>query len=309
MRQARPFTVRAVWDLIKQTASNWNEINAPRLGAALAFYTMLSVSPLLVLLVALAGLVFGPQAAEGRVVGQLQSVIGYEGSLVLQDLLAHTRQLSSGLTAVGAGVLLLIFGASSVFAELRDSLNLVWGFKTKTGSGIMGIIRNRFVAFAMVMGIGFLLVVSLLLSTAIAAAGKFFGSRLPMPATLLQANNAVLTFLAVTVFFALLYKVIPEVRIEWRDVWIGAAVTSALFSLGKLLIGLYIGKAGVGSAYGAAGSLVAFLIWMYYSAQIFFFGAVFTHQFSEKHGSRARMRSLRHPPVEPMPPPAPAKVA
>src|SRR5215469_16250739 len=136
MRQARPFTVRAVWDLIKQTASNWNEINAPRLGAALAFYTMLSVSPLLVLLVALAGLVFGPQAAEGRVVGQLQSVIGYEGSLVLQDLLAHTRQLSSGLTAVGAGVLLLIFGASSVFAELRDSLNLVWGFKTKTGSGI-----------------------------------------------------------------------------------------------------------------------------------------------------------------------------
>jgi len=293
MLRARPVTLMAVWDLIKKTASNWSDLNAPRLGAALAFYTMLSIAPLLVLSVALAGLVFGPLAAEGRVVAQLQSIVGYQGGLALQDLLAHGRHLSSGLTALVVGIVLLIYGASSVFAELRDSLNLVWGFKTVTGPGVMGIIRSRFVAFAMVMGIGFLLLVSLLFSAAIAAAGKFFGGILPIPELVLHTANAVLSFLAVTILFALLYKVIPEVCIEWRDVWIGAAVTSALFSLGKLLVGLYIGKAGVGSAYGAAGSLVAFLIWVYYSAQIFFFGAEFTHQFSVRHGSRARLRKGR----------------
>lgn len=308
MRWATPVTLSAVWDLIKRTASNWSDMNAPRLGAALAFYTMLSIAPLLVLSVALAGLVFGPAAAEGRVVAQLQSIMGYQGSIVLQDLLAHGRRLSSGIAALAIGVLLLVYGASSVFAELRDSLNLVWGFKTVTGPGVMGIIRSRFVSFAMVVGIGFLLLVSLLFSAAIAAAGKFFGGILPIPEPVLQAANAIISFVAVTILFALLYKVIPEVCIEWRDVWIGATVTSALFSLGKLIIGLYIGKAGVGSAYGAAGSLVAFLIWVYYSAQIFFFGAEFTHQFSERHGSRARMRRLRAEPVAPLES-APGKVA
>lgn len=300
--------MRAVWQLIRQTASSWCDINAPRLAAALAFYTMLSIAPLLVLSVALAGLVFGPQAAEGRVVAQLQSIVGYQGSVTIQELLAHSRHLSSGITALVIGVLLLIYGASSVFAELRDSLNLLWGVKTVTGPGILGVIGSRIVSFAMVVAIGFLLLVSLLFSAAIAAAGKFFGGMLPIPEWLLHLANAFLSFLAVTGLFALLYKVIPEVRIEWRDVWIGAAFTSLLFSLGKLGIGIYIGKAGVRSTYGAAGSLVAFLIWVYYSAQIFLFGAEFTHQFSERHGSRARQRRLRRETVEPAPPP-PAKVA
>lgn len=286
-------TWRAVWILIKETASSWSDINAPRLGAALAFYTMLSIAPLLVLSIAISGLVFGEQAAQGRILGELQSVIGYQGSSAIQDLLNHSRHLSSGISALAIGIVLLIFGASSVFGELRDSLNLVWGVKTTTGPGIMGVIRSRLASFAMVVGIGFLLLVSLLFSAAIAAAGKFFGDMLPIPEVALQLGSALLSFLAVTILFALLYKAIPEVKIEWRDVWIGAAVTSALFSLGKLIIGLYIGKVGVSSTYGAAGSLVAFLIWVYYSAQIFFLGAEFTHAFSERHGSRAALRARR----------------
>jgi len=299
MDEARPVTVKAIWILIKETASRWSDINAPRLGAALAFYSVLSIAPLLVLSVAIAGLVFGPQAAEGRIVAELQSLIGYQGGLVIQDLLIHTRHLSSGVAALAIGILLLVFGASSVFLELRDSLNLVWGYQTTAGPGVLGIIKSRFVSFAMVVGIGFLLLVSLLFSAAIAAAGKFFGGMLPISEVVLHTANALISFVAVTVFFALLYKVIPDVRIEWRDVWIGAAVTSLLFSLGKLLIGLYIGKAGVGSAYGAAGSLVAFLIWVYYSAQIFFLGAEFTHEFSERHGSRAKARQASPPAAAP----------
>jgi membrane protein len=293
MDGAEPVTLRAVWTLIKQTASRWSDINAPRLGAALAFYTMLSIAPLLVLSIAIAGLVFGEQAAQGRILGELQTVIGYQGSAAIQDLLDHARHLSSGISALAIGIVLLVYGASSVFCELRDSLNLVWGFKTTTGPGVMGVIRSRLAAFAMVVGIGFLLLVSLLFSAAIAAAGKFFGGMLPIPEVVLHLANALISLLALTILFALLYKVIPEVKIEWRDVWIGAAVTSALFSLGKLVIGLYIGKAGVSSAYGAAGSLVALLIWVYYSAQIFFLGAEFTHSFSERHGSRAAFRARR----------------
>lgn len=297
--------MRAIWALIKQTASNWSDINAPRLGAALAFYTMLSIAPLLVLSIAIAGLVFGEQAAQGRILGELQTVIGYQGGAAIQDLLNHARHLSSGISALAIGIVLLCYGASSVFGELRDSLNLVWGFKTTTGPGVIGVIRSRLASFAMVVGIGFLLLVSLLFSAAIAAAGKFFGGVLPIPEAVLHIANAFFSFVAVTILFALLYKVIPEVKIEWRDVWIGAAVTSALFSLGKLIIGLYIGKAGVSSAYGAAGSLVAFLIWVYYSAQIFFLGAEFTHSFSERHGSRAELRARqqserREPPPEPV---------
>jgi membrane protein len=309
MWRAEPVTPRAVWVLVKETASKWSDINAPRLAAALAYYAMLSIAPLLVLSIAIAGMVFGQQAAEGRIVSELEGIVGQQGGAAIQELLAHSSHLSSGLAALVIGILLLVYGASSVFGELRDSLNLVWGLKTTTGPGVMGVIRNRLASFAMVVGIGFLLLVSLLFSAAIAAAGKFFGGLIPFPEAVLHAANAVVSFVAVTTLFALLYKVIPEVQIEWRDVWIGAAVTSALFSLGKLLIGLYIGKAGVGSAYGAAGSMVAFLIWVYYSAQIFFLGAEFTHAFSQRHGSRAGMPPLRREAPAAPSSPSPQKVA
>ena len=288
-----PVSFKSVWELIKATVSRWDAINAPRLGAALAFYTTLSIAPLLVLSIAIAGLVFGNKAAQGDIVTQVSGLVGYQGGKILQNMLLDASHLSSGLTAAGIGILLLLFGASTVFTELRDALNLVWGVRNTTHSGFKGMIQTRFFAFALVLGIGFLLLVSLLFSAAIAAAGKFFGGFLPLPEGLLHLLNWVFSFASVTVLFGLLYKVVPDVRIEWRDVWVGAAVTSALFSIGKFGIGLYLGKAGVGSAYGAAGSLVAFLVWVYYSAQIFFMGAAFTQMFSERHGSRAQARAER----------------
>jgi membrane protein len=254
---------------------------------------MLSMAPLLVFSIGVAGLVFGRQAAEGRIVAQIESLVGSQSGAVIQSLLLDSAKTSSGIIWAVVGVVMLLFGASGVFGELRDALNLVWGVRVTGSGGLLGMVRYRFVSFAMVLGIGFLLMVSLVLSAAIAAAGKFFEQFLPAPEALLHVVSTLVSFLTVTVLFALLYKFVPDVHIEWRDVWIGAAVTSLLFSIGKFLIGLYLGKASVGSAYGAAGSLVVFLVWVYYSAQIFFLGAQFTHIFAERHGSRAQARAER----------------
>lgn len=289
----------SVWGLIKQTALKWNEINAPRLGAALAFYTLLSVAPLIVVCIAIAGLIFGPEAAQHQIAYQIQTVVGHEGGKALESVLRNAYKPAAGISAALIGFLTLLFGASGVFGELRDSLNAVWGVQSTSGAGLMGMVKYRFVSFAMVLGIGFLLLVSLVLSAAISAIGKFFQSHLPVPEAALQVGSILVSFLAVTILFALLYKVVPDVHIEWRDVAIGAAVTSLLFSVGKFLIGLYLGKASVGSAYGAAGSLVVFIVWVYYSAQIFFLGAEFTRVFAERHGSRAHRRAGDEPSPSP----------
>lgn len=288
-----PVTWRAMWKLVKETASRWNDIAAPRLGAAIAFYAMLSTAPLLVISIGIAALVYGPQAAQGRIVAELQTQIGPLGAAAIQQLLAHANRARSGILAVVVGGFLLFLGASSLFGELRDSLNVVWGVKTDTGPGWIGLVRYRLTAFLTVLGVGLLLLLLLLVGTMISAAGRLVQNVVPLPGWLLQTISMLISFATVTFFFALLYKTIPDLRIEWRDVWIGAAVTSVLFSIGKLAIGLYIGKAGIASAYGAAGTLVVFLIWVYYSAQIFFLGAEFTHGFCERHGSRARERLSR----------------
>jgi membrane protein len=287
--------VRRIWDLFRQTASKWIDINAPRLGAALAFYTLFSIAPLLVVSVSIAGLVFGHEAAQNQIAGQIQYVVGHEGGQVVQSILQSAYKPASGIAAAVVGFLMLLFGASGVFGELRDSLNTVWGVQSTGGAGLIGVIKYRFISFAMVLGIGFLLLVSLVLSAAISAVGKFFEGHLPVPEAVLQFGSTGLTFVAVTILFALLYKVVPDVDVEWRDVAIGAAFTSLLFSVGKMLIGLYLGKASVGSAYGAAGSVVVFIVWVYYSAQIFFFGAAFTHVFAERLGSRAHIRQGEKP--------------
>ena len=279
-----------MWKLARETASRWNDIDAPRLGAAIAFYAMLSTAPLLVLSIGIAALIFGHQAAQGRIVAALGAQIGAPGAAAIQELLRHANHLGSGIAAMMIGVLLLFFGASSLFGELRDSLNVVWGIRTNTGPGWVGLVRYRLTAFLTVLGVGFLLLILLLLSMFIAAAGRFVRSAVPLPDWLLQSINVTISFGIATIFFALLYRIIPDVWVEWRDVWIGAAFTSFLFSIGKLAIGLYIAKAGIASAYGAAGTLVVFLLWVYYSAQIFFLGAEFTRRFSERHGSRARAR-------------------
>jgi len=292
-REVEPVTMKSLWELLKAAFCRWNEINAPRLGAALAFYTMLAIAPMLVLCIAIAGLVFKANAAQSDVIAQVQDVIGAQAGEVLKSLLLDASKLSAGISAAVIGFIMLLFGASGVFGELRDSLNMVWGVKNSNSGGLMAMIKYRFFSFAMVLGIGFLLLVSLVLTAAIAAAGKFIGGILPVPEIVMHLANILFSFIAVTVLFALIYKVVPDIKIEWRDVWIGAAATSLLFAIGKFGIGLYLGKASVGSAYGAAGSLVVFMVWVYYSAQIFFVGAAFTHAYSERHGSRAQSRVER----------------
>jgi membrane protein len=295
-------TGKSIWELIKQTVSCWSEINAPRLGASLAFYTLLSIAPLLVICISIAGLVYGPKAAQEQIGAQIQGVVGTQSADAIQSLLEHASKPGSGIVAAVVGFFTLLFGASGVFGELRDSLNGVWGVKSAGSSGLKGMITYRFFSFAMVLGIGFLLLVSLILSAAIAALGKFLSGALPIPEAVMHVFSILVSFLAITVLFALLYKVVPDVQIEWRDVIIGAAVTSLLFSIGKFLIGIYLGKASVGSAYGAAGSLVVFIVWVYYSAQIFFVGAEFTRAFTERHGSRAKARAEETQPSRPSPP-------
>jgi membrane protein len=284
-------SAKSVWDLMKETVAKWSEVNATRLGAALAFYTLLSIAPLLVVCIGIAGLIFGRAEAQEQISAQLTSLVGPQSAEALKSLLQHAAKPASGITATAVGMMTLLFGASGVFGELRDSLNTIWGVKSTSGSGLMGMVKYRFFSFAMVLGIGFLLLVSLIFSAAVAAAGKFFAGYLPAPEAVLHLLSTFVSFLTVTILFTLLYKVVPDVHIWWRDVIIGAAVTSILFSIGKFLIGFYLGKASVGSAYGAAGSLVVFIVWVYYSAQIFFMGAEFTHVFAERHGSRAEARA------------------
>jgi membrane protein len=277
--------------LFREAADGWTRVNAPRLGAALAFYTMLSMTPLLVICVSIAGIVFGAQAAEGRIAGEIQNLAGPVGAQAIQSLLVHSAKFSGVLAAL-VGLVTLLCGASGVLVELQDSLNLVWGIRASAG-GIKGLIESRFFSFLMVLGVGLLLLASLLFTAAVAAVGKFFSHFLPAPEIVLHLAGIVVSFLLSTGLFAFLYKVVPATRVEWRDVWVGATVTSTLFSIGKFLIGLYIGKAGVGSAFGAAASLVVFLVWVYYSAQVFFLGAEFTRVYANRHGSRAPAAPLR----------------
>jgi membrane protein len=281
-----PVTLRSLWKVVLEAISAWSEIDAPRLGAALAFYAILSIAPLLVISIGIAGLVFGRSAAQGQIMWQVQTYVGPEGGRLIQDLLKNAGQASSEKLATGIGLFLLLLGASSVFSELRDSLNTVWG--VRSDARVLKIIQQRLFAFAMVLGAGILLVLSLLANTITAAADKIFGGILPLPGPALHVLATAISFVATTLLFALLYKALPDVRIEWIDVWIGAAVTSALFSLGVFAIGFYLGKAGITSIYGAAGSLVATLVWIYYSAQIFFFGAEFTRVYAEHHGSHSK---------------------
>jgi membrane protein len=257
------------------------------LGASLAFYTLLSLTPLLLIAISIAGLVFGAKAAEGEIVRQIQGLIGPEGAAGVHALLEGTRNTTQGILATVLGFLTLFFGASAVLMELRDALNIIWEIppvQTTTVRSLVQIGKERLFSFALVLAIGFLLLVSLLLSAAIAALGNFSGM-LPMPPAVLHFSNALLSFVVITGLFATIYKVMPDARIEWRDVILGASVTSLLFTIGKLLIGLYLGNAGFASTYGAAASVVIIIVWVYYSGQIFFLGAEFTKVFSNRYAS------------------------
>ncbi|HEX7602739.1 MAG TPA: YihY/virulence factor BrkB family protein [Polyangiaceae bacterium] len=274
-----------VWGVLRQTASEWIDDRAMSLAASLALYTLLSLAPVVVISVSVAGLVFGEEAARGEIASQLQGFMGPQASAGVQSVLAQASTPRSGIVGTIVGVLVLLVGASGVFSELQETLNLVWNVKAKPGRGVRGFFRDRFFSVAMVFGVTFLLLVSLVLSTALSAVGTFLGSHLPGGETFWQIANFVLSFVIVAFLFGLIFKVVPDAKIRFRDVWHGALVTALLFTLGKLGIGLYLGKAAPGSAFGAAGSLIALIVWVYYSAQILFFGAEFTQVYAKRFGS------------------------
>jgi membrane protein len=270
---------RQAWRLARRAVEAWTDDYAPSMGAALSYYALFSIAPLLLIVIGVAGFFFGEEAARGEIFGQLNALIGAEGAHAVEGLLASARKPESGVLAVIIGTALLVMGASSVFGELQNALDRIWRAPARRESkGWWKLLRTRVFSFGMILGIAFLLMVSLVLSAVVSALGRWWG---------LHLVDLGLSFALTTALFGMIYKVIPRVRIAWRDVWVGAAVTAALFALGKWLIGLYIGKSSVSSAFGAAGSLVVLMLWVYYSAQIFLLGAEFTRVYAEEQGSHA----------------------
>ncbi|MGH9630081.1 MAG: YihY/virulence factor BrkB family protein [Bryobacteraceae bacterium] len=284
--------------LLETTVDNWFKDNVPRLGASLAFYTMLSLAPLLIVVIAVAGFFFGREAAEGQLVGQIQDVVGRRSAEAIETMMRGAYRPAAGIVATVLGMVTLAFSATTAVGELRNALNIIWCVPERQSASrvqsLIGVLRDRTYAFGIVLGVGFLLLVSLAVNAGVSAMGSYFGDLLPIPEWVLQAVNFLLSFAVVAFLFALIYKIVPDIHLEWRDVALGAVITSLLFSIGKFLIGLYLGKAGVASAYGAAGSLVILLLWVYYSAQIFFFGAEFTRAYAHQYGSHPcdRTRSV-----------------
>ncbi|MBV9303709.1 MAG: YihY/virulence factor BrkB family protein [Acidobacteriaceae bacterium] len=272
--------------LVKETYNKWSDHQAPRLGASVAFYSLLSFAPLLVLVTAVIALVFGQRSAQGALIDEARQLIGQRGAETVESLLKNAQKPSSGAFASVAAFITLLFGASGVFIELQDTLNLMWDAKPQTASGVLGIVKQRLFSFGMILSVGFLLLVSMLISAGLAYVGRSFSHMLPVPPMVLEAINFLVSFAVITALFALMFKYVPAAEISWRDVGVGAIGTALLFTIGKFMLGLYLGKASVGSTYGAAGSLVAVIVWIYYSAQIFFFGAEFTRVYAEAHGKR-----------------------
>lgn len=284
-------TPRVVWSLLRETVFEWYEDRAPRLGAALAFYTVFALAPGLIVIIALAALLLGHEAAQGQIIDQVQDLIGVAGAQAIQAAIESARSAGGSLAATGLGVLTLLFGLWGVFGELQDALNTIWGVTTRPWRGVIGAVKERFWSFTMVVGIGFLLLVSLAASAWLAAVGKFFAQLSPLPVAVMETANALLSFVTITLMFAVIYKLLPDVKITWQNVWVGAAVTALLFTIGKSLIGLYLGRSTVASVYGAAGSLIVILLWIYYSAQVVFFGAEFTKVYSRHFGTHVRAGS------------------
>lgn len=272
------------FEVAKQTFKEFGEDKAPRLGAALAYYTVFSIGPLLLIAVAMAGIFLGPEAARGQISGELGKVFGPRMAEALEQMIQAAAKPKSGTLATIIGVVTLLFGASGVFGQLKDALNTIWNVETEKASGVKGFVRKRFLSMAMVLAIGFLLLISLAFDAVVSAMGPWLG-RLVGGEAIVHAIQLVISFGISTVLFAAIFRLLPDLKIAWRDVWLGAVLTSVLFVVGKWGLGLYLGKAAVGSAYGAAGSLVILLIWVYWSAQILFLGAEFTQVYARMYGS------------------------
>jgi membrane protein len=283
----------AVRDLLQTAVAGFVGDYAQSMGAALAFYTMFSIAPLLLIVISIAGLAFGDKAAHGEIFSQIEGMLGSAGALAVQSLLESMRKPTQSIAGTAFGVILMLIGATSVFGELQDSLDRIWRAPTRTGhSGFWRLLRARLLSLGMILGIGFLLMVSLVASAALAALRKWWGPLFRDWTDVVNIIELGFSFLAITVVFAMIYKLMPRVRIDWKDVWVGAAATSVLFTVGKFLIGVYIGSSGIASGFGAAASLVVVLVWVYYSAQIFLLGAEFTWAYAHKFGSRSDPRKV-----------------
>lgn len=281
---------KQVWRLLKAAFQGWNDDNASRLAAALAYYTIFSIAPLLILVIAIAGLFFDSAAVRDQLMGQIQSLVGSDGADFLRTALDNANRpgQNSGWIATIISLVLLLVGATGVLVQLQIALNEVWEVKADPELGFKNLLRKRLLSLGMLLAIGFLLLVSLVLSSVIAGFSSYFQSIMPGLDSLVQLLNFVVSFALTTLLFALIYKYVPDVVITWGDVWFGAAVTALLFSIGKFVIGLYLGNSSFGSSYGAAGSVIILLVWVFYSAQILFFGAELTQVFAQRFGSQIR---------------------
>ncbi len=278
--------LRSLFNMLKETIREWNDDKAPRLAAALAYYTAFSIAPLMVIAIAIASAIFSEEAVRGQLDNQIQSVVGAQAADAVQEMIANSSRDTTGIIASIIGVVTLLLGAAGLFGQLQDALNTVWDVPPRPDKGLIGTIKDRFVSFAMVLGIGFLLLVSLVISTVLSALNGWMIGLLPGAEFLAQLLNFAVSFGVVTLLFAAIYKILPDTPIKWSDVWMGAAVTALLFTIGKFLLGLYLGNSTIASSYGAAGSFVVLLVWIYYSAQILLLGAEFTQVYARRHGSR-----------------------
>jgi len=280
-------SAKQFWILLKEAfAQWWNEDRPFELAAALAYYTLFSLAPLLVIAISVAGFVFGREAAQEQVVSTLSEFVGRDAGMAIQNMIenASKQHAANSIFAMLLGVALLLFGAGGVVGQLQSSLNMIWGVEPKAGRGLLGFIKDRFVSYAMVLGVGFLLLVSLIVTAALSAFDQFLQSTMPGAGALLQMIHFVVSLGLIALLFASIYRFVPDARIAWRDVWIGGILTALLFNVGKFLIGLYLGQSSVTSVYGAAGSLVTLLLWIYYSSLIFFFGAELTQVYASRFG-------------------------
>lgn len=281
------------WGLFRESFNEWLEDKAPRLGAALAYYSAFSIAPLVLIVLAVAGWIFGPEAAHGRIIGEISGTVGEPVAKAIQSILdsAHKEQ-AGGILATVLGVITLLLGASGVFGQLQDALNTVWKVKAKPGRGLWGLIQDRFLSLTMVFGTGFLLLVSLVVTAGLTALTSWWTPEsLPGGAWLWQIFNGLVSLALVSTLFALIFKVLPDVQVAWRDIWVGAVLTALLFTGGKYALGLYLARGSVTSAYGAAGSLVIILLWVYYSSLILVYGAEFTRVYARRYGSGVTVAS------------------
>lgn len=275
------------FSLVKKALSTWSDDYAPSMGAALSYYTLFSITPLLVIVIATAGLFFGDEAVRGEIFTQLADLLGPEGARAVEGLLQSANKPTEGAIAAVISFGVLVLGATTVLGELQNNLDRIWRAPAqKKAGGVWKFARSRILSFAMILGIAFILIVSLVFSALVAVLGKWWGTWFIGWEVLAHVLDLAVSFGLMTVLFALIYKVVPGARIKWHDVWVGAAFTALLFAIGKVLIGLYLGKSNVTSGFGAAGSLVLLMVWVYYSAQIFLIGAEFTWVYAHEYGSR-----------------------